>query len=275
MRRIVGILLICFIIVSVFSGCGVLKKLGIIKGDSEELTPASSIVMGEGDAVKLSDKVPIHIYFANSDFTKLRKEIRYIPVSEAKKSASNIATLIVKELIKGPDPKSDLKATIPAGTQLRAPVKIETGVATVDFTQEFKSKQTNSGKSFEQAAIYSIVNSLTELKEIQKVRFLIGGKSYKEYLGNFQFDAPFPRTPSLISKDNPINMSVPTGNLIEPVSTTTKDTNTKESTAKKENTTTKEGTATQDKVKDTSGEDISGDAEETYIELWDEEEILE
>ncbi len=34
--------------------------------------------------------------------------------------------------------------------------------------------------------IYSIVNSLTEIDGIQKVKFTIAGKAQKEYLGEFQ-----------------------------------------------------------------------------------------
>jgi spore germination protein GerM len=49
--------------------------------------------------------------------------------------------------------------------------------------------------------IYSIVNSLTELDGIEKVKFLIDGKTEKEYMGNFKFDALFPRSTQLISKD--------------------------------------------------------------------------
>lgn len=260
MRKFTGILLICFIISSLMSGCGVLQKLGIVKVDDEELTPASSIVMGEDDAVKLSDKIPVHIYFANEDFTKLRKEIRYVPVSEAKKSASALATLIVQELIKGPDPKGGLKATIPPEAMLRGPVTIEGGVATVDFTNEFKTKHPGGGKAVEQATIFSIVNSLTEMSEIQKVRFLINGKTSKEFLGDFQFDAPFPRTPSLISKEAPVNETVPTGVPTDP----------EEEEAGDIDAGAEDSGEAEDVLQDTLEND-----EETYIELESEEEILE
>jgi len=202
MRKIVSIVTVCFMIIAVFSGCTILQKLGLQSDNNDELHPVSSIVMSEEEAKKLTDKVPIHLYFANQENTKLKLEIRYIPVSDAKKSVNSLATTIVKELIKGPSAQSGLKPTIPTGTVLRSPVSIKSGIATVDFTKEFVTNHPG-GKVAEQLTIYSVVNSLTELKEIQKVKFTINGKTQKEFKGNFQFDVPFPRTTSLIAKDVP------------------------------------------------------------------------
>ncbi len=204
MRRAISLITLCFIIISVFSGCGLLQRLGLQEGDSDEVTPVSSIAIGEDEAKKLTDKVPVHLYFANEDNTKLKLEIRYIPVSEAKKSVNNLAGKIVEELIKGPSEGSALKSTIPKEAKLASPVKInaESSTATVDFNKEFISKHPG-GKDAERITIYSIVNSLTELKEIEKVKFTIDGKAQKEFKGNFRFDSAFPRTASLISKEVP------------------------------------------------------------------------
>jgi hypothetical protein len=196
-------------IIAMFSGCGLLQKLGLQEKNNDELHPVSSIVMNEDEAKKLTDMVPIHLYFANEDNTKLKLEIRYIKMSEAKKSVNNLATIIVKELISGPENKSGLKATIPAGTKPGARIKIDAATATVDFSKEFVEKHPG-GKIAEQLTIYSVVNSLTELKEIQKVKFTIAGKVNKEYKGNYEFDVPFPRAAALISKDITTITSTPT-----------------------------------------------------------------
>lgn len=203
MRRLICIITVCFMIVMMFSGCAILQKLGL-QHDNDELHPASSIAIGEDEAKKLSDKVPIHLYFGNEDNTKLKLEVQYIPVSEASKSVNNLANTIVEKLIKGPEAKTGYTATIPEGTKLRSRVKIDTatGVATVDFSREFVDKHPG-GKLAEQMTIFSVVNSLTELKEIQKVKFLVAGKAKQEFKGNYQFNVPFPRTPSLISREVP------------------------------------------------------------------------
>lgn len=200
MRKSICIIIVCTLIITLFSGCNLLQKLGLKKADNDELRPVSSIVMGEEEAKKLSDKIQVRLYFDNGESTKLGLEIRYIEKSEAEKSVNNLASVIVKELINGPGSKSSLKATIPEGTQLHSPIKIEAGVATVDFSKEFKDKHAG-GKAAERMTIYSVVNTLTELKEIQKVQFLIEGKTVKEYKGSFKFDVPFPRTTSLISDE--------------------------------------------------------------------------
>lgn len=262
MRKMICIVTACVMMMTMFAGCGVLqKKLGMQKTENDELAPVSSVVMGEEEAKKLTDKVPIHLYFANEDNTKLKLEVRYIPISEAKKSPSNLATIIVKELIAGS--KSGLKNTIPEGTELRSPVKIEAGVATVDFTKAFVDNHPG-GKSAEQMTIFSVVNSLTELKDIQKVKFTIDGKAQKEFKGNFKFDAPFPRTTALISKEPAVPSSISTDKPAEK-----KD-------EKKDGTKGKGEDGS--KAEETSGE-VTADDEiiETDVDVIevDEEEILE
>lgn len=277
MRKIICIVTVCFIIIAMFSGCTLLQKLGLQKSDSEELRPVSSIVMNEDEAKKLTDKVPIHLYFTNEDNSKLKLEVRYIPVSEAKKSVNTLASTIVKELIKGPATESGLKNTIPAGTQLKSPVAINAGVATVDLTKDFIDKHPG-GKAAEQMTIYSIVNSLTELKEVQKVKFTINGKVQKEYKGNFQFDAPFPRSTGLISKeavkptgvstDKAVDPKKPNADIKKPVTPIPKQDNKK---VPDKNDTTSKPEDAKDKTDNKDTQSINAeeesDAEETYLDV--------
>lgn len=203
MRKMVCILIVCFIIISVLLGSGILQKLGL-RGNNDELSPVSSIVMTEDQASQLNDKVPVRLYFADKENHKLRIEIRYIPMGEARKSVNNLAAIIIDELIKGPVKKSLLNPTIPSGTKRNGTVKIEAGVATVDLSKEFVENHTGD-KSLEQITIFSIVNSLTELKEIQKVKFTIDGQSRENFKGNFKFDMPFPRAAALMSREAPVS----------------------------------------------------------------------
>ncbi|MFZ5988685.1 MAG: GerMN domain-containing protein [Bacillota bacterium] len=196
MRRLLCIISVCILIISFFAGCSAAQKFGL--GENDEACPVSSIALSEADAQKLSDKTPIHLYFANEDNTKLRLEIRYIPMSEANKSVNHLAEIIVNELIKGPK-VAGLKPTVPAEAKLKSKVKIDGDVATVDFSKEFRDKHPG-GRAEETMTIYSIVNSLTEIKEINNVKFLIDGKAIPEFKGNFRFNKAFPRSTSLISK---------------------------------------------------------------------------
>jgi Spore germination protein len=238
----------------IFSGCGLLQKLGLQKGAEDELHPVSSIVMGEDEAKKLTDKAPVRLYFANEDNTKLMLEIKYIPVSDIKQSTGHLASVIVNELINGPTKDSGNKAVIPTGTKLRSTVVVKDGVATVDLSKEFKSKHPG-GKDAEKMTIFSIVNSLTELKDIQKVKFTIVGKTEKEYMGNYQFDVPFTRSASLIDKD-----SVTKGVGKDPNNTDTTKKNIPKETEKKstdKKTTSDDSSAGSEGVSgDVSGDDI-------------------
>jgi len=181
------------------SGCSILQKLGFIEPENDELRPASSVVMEEEMARRLENKYPIRLYFANEDGTKLRVEIRYIDDSETEKGINYLASIIVNELINGPAAKEGLLPTIPEGTKLNF-VEVKDGVATVDLSKEFVDNHMG-GRNAEQLTLYSIVNSLTELSEIQKVKFTIDGKSQKEYKGHFKFDVAFPRNTSMVSKE--------------------------------------------------------------------------
>ncbi len=200
MKRIILIIMLFVFLLVMLSGCGALQKLGLQESSDEELRPVSSIIIGEAEASKLTDKTPIRLYFANKDNTKLKLEIRYVDDPDAKKNLSNLASTVINELIKGPTDNATFLRTVPAEAKLRSPVSISGKVATVDMSKEFKTKHPG-GKDAEKMTIYSIVNSLTELEGIEKVKFTIDGKAQKEYMGNFKFDAVFPRSVQLISKD--------------------------------------------------------------------------
>lgn len=200
MRRIVSVVLLFAVLLVVLPGCSVLQKLGLQESSDEELRPVSSIIIGEAEASKLTDKTPLRLYFANEDNTKLKLEIRYVDGDDVKKSLNNLASAVINELIKGPSDDVAFKRTVPAEAKLRSPVNINNKIATVDMSKEFKTKHPG-GKDAEKMTIYSIVNSLTEIDGIEKVKFTIDGKAQKEYMGNFKFDALFPRSAQLISKE--------------------------------------------------------------------------
>ncbi len=200
MKRPLLIVMITVLILVMLSGCSFLQKLGLRGSSDEELRPVSSIIISETEASRLAEKTPIRLYFANGENTKLKLEIRYIDTADTKRSTSHLASVIVRELIKGPSDETAFKRTVPAEAKLRTPVSISGKVATVDMSKEFKTKH-SGGKDAEKMTIYSVVNSLTELEDIQKVKFTIAGKVQKEFMGNFQFDLLFPRSTPLISKE--------------------------------------------------------------------------
>jgi germination protein M len=181
-----------------FNGCLSARDKALKQIEEDEIRPVSSIVISEEDARRLNEKLPVHLYFSDRDCTKLVAEIRYLSMDEAKQGTEQLASALVKELVKGPS-NSELRPTIPEGASLRSPVKLEGRTATVDMTKEFIDNHPG-GKENEEITIFSIVNTLTELKDIERVCFLINGKAEKEFKGGFRFDNEFPRNESLIDR---------------------------------------------------------------------------
>lgn len=189
---------VCFILLITMMGCQRKRDKAFIQIGEDETQPVSSIVLSEEDAKRLNEKLPVHLYFSDKDGTKLVGEIRYLSMEEALQGTEKIASALVKELVNGPS-SATLKATVPDGSSLRSPVKVEGRTAIVDMTKEFVDNHPG-GKEAEEMTIFSIVNTLTELKDIESVKFQVNGKTQKEFKGSFRFDQEFPRNEALIDR---------------------------------------------------------------------------
>ena len=114
----------------------------------------------------------VSLYFAVSTDTDfyLTEEIREIPVSK------ELYKNVLEELIKGPE-NDQLSPTIPSNVKVNS-VKISDSTATVDFSKEIITnfEEIPHSSTTEVLAIFSIVNTLTEVEEIKKVKITIEGK---------------------------------------------------------------------------------------------------
>jgi len=189
------VLLIAGIFLIGAAACSGGKKGGPNLND-DEFCPASSLVLSEEEAKLLNEYIKITVYFPDQELKTLLPEQRYMKIEEAKKSPSTIATTIVEELLKGPAQDSTGKRCIPEGTKLLEPVRITGTTAIVNLSGEFASK--NSDKNTIEMSIYSIVNSITEIKELDMVKILIDGKEQKDIKGLVPLNQPYKRNRSLI-----------------------------------------------------------------------------
>ena len=205
--------IMALLIALMLCSCGSDKTTGVSNVTEEDLQPVSSIVINEEEAAVLNEKVPVYLYFGDEQQTKLIKELRYIDIKEAKKGANALASAIVKELIAGPKAKG-LQTVIPTGVTLRAPVKIEGRIATVDLTKEFIDNHPG-GKTMEELTVYSIVDSLTEMKEIERVKIIVNGKETKNFKGNLTLNNDFPRNEAIVNKE--VGMARPEDGGLVPV----------------------------------------------------------
>ena len=119
-----------------------------------------------------SRQTKILLYFENSETGKVEAETQII---DANLLIENPYKKLIEFLIKGPQ-NSKFKKLIPDGTILND-VKVENGCAIINFSNEFLNYE-NEDKKLK--IINSIVNTLTNLKEVNSVSFLINGEKNDE-----------------------------------------------------------------------------------------------
>lgn len=111
-----------------------------------------------------------------------------------------LARLLVEQLLEGPEELTDvntseLRQTIPDGTTLNS-LTIRDNVCYLDFSKEFDNVQAEVKSEI---VIYSIVNTLCELSDVNKVQFMIDGEQQETYGDTKNFNVPFERNLDLVS----------------------------------------------------------------------------
>ena len=160
-KRIITIIVFIAIIIGVFF---IFKNIEIKKVEDEY----QDYIPQEEISEEQETQTKIILYFENTETGELEAETQIIDV---KKLLNEPYKEMVNLLIKGPQ-SSNLKKLIPDGTILNE-IKIENGCAIINFSNRFLNFE-NDEKKFK--IINSIVNTLTNLKEINSVSFLINGE---------------------------------------------------------------------------------------------------
>ncbi len=120
----------------------------------------------------------------------LMPERRSIP-GLSKMANSEKVRAILAELIKGPGTDSIFNSTIPSGTLVRD-VKIDGDVVSVSFSEELVRNHWG-GSIGEEMTIYSIVNTLTELPFVKKVKILVDGEELDTISGHVEIGGALSR----------------------------------------------------------------------------------
>ena len=129
--------------------------------------------------VEISDselrRTIVTLYFINSDNGSIQSESRLI---DSKELLREPYTALIGMLIKGSN-DTKLKSAIPENTRVLG-TTFNRGCVTVNLSKEFVD---NAPENVNDKAnmIYTIINTLTELKEVQSVRFLIDGESIEGF----------------------------------------------------------------------------------------------
>ncbi|OQA00194.1 MAG: Sporulation and spore germination [Planctomycetes bacterium ADurb.Bin412] len=137
------------------------------------------------------------LYFSDDQAMYLLPERRKVAVGKGETTEQ----VIIKELIKGPSDPS-LKRTIPPETAILS-LSVENGVASVDFSKGIQDSR-YGGSAGESMLIYSIVNSLAQLPEINQVQILVEGKKIESLYGHIGIIRPLSPNPGLIGESGRI-----------------------------------------------------------------------
>ena len=160
----------------------ILLILGIIFFFNPNSTDTSNNITEYTPAQEFSDdeirKTIISLYFKNTETNSLIAEAKAIDVKELYKDPY---TYLINMLIAGPESEK-LKSAIPNGTKVNS-CTLKGNTVYVDLSIEFIDNAP-SDITEESMAVYSIVNTLTELNEVTGVKILINGQENKAFNDN-------------------------------------------------------------------------------------------
>jgi germination protein M len=94
--------------------------------------------------------------------------------------SADMAEVIVNRLIRGPEDDS-LRPTIPEGTVLQSRVSVVERVCVVNFSGAFVQNQPKTSLA-ERMTVFSVVNSLAQLDEVDEVEIRVEGQKLGRYL---------------------------------------------------------------------------------------------
>lgn len=164
-RVLITLIIICLIIAVIFGVYYFLNKnkdVNII-----EYTPQEEI------SEEQMRQTIVSLYFKSGE--DIVPEARLIDV---KQLLNNPYEQILKMLIEGPK-NNNLQNTIPEGTKINK-IQKENDILIIDFSKEFVENHKGEEKE-EMKTINSILNTVTELTEINGIKILIDGEENKEF----------------------------------------------------------------------------------------------
>ncbi len=176
-QQLIGLFLSSLLILALLiTGCTPAEKID----DSNNTQPSTT-----------AEQAELTLYFADEGAAGLVAEQRTVKIE----NLEELPSVVVQELIAGPK-GNNLYPTIPPETRLLS-LKVEDGTAMVDFSQDIITKHWG-GSAGETMTLMSLVNSLTELSNIERVQILVEGEKVDSLLGHWDTSQPLERTESYI-----------------------------------------------------------------------------
>ena len=160
------------------------------KGASSPAAQTEQMQDQEKSAAAEPKELMVNVYYPRSDGTGLVAVRRTVSTEKDDKY-----TAAMKSLLTGTKEKGQTNV-FPTKAKLRS-IVVKDGIATVDFSKEL---QTNfsGGSTGEEMLIGSIVNTLTDFPEVQKVSILIDGSAVETLSGHMDLSEPLTRMTELL-----------------------------------------------------------------------------
>lgn len=148
-------------------GGQLLDALGNVIG----LMSADQFIDNAGDEINAYERVRLKLYFASADGTSLIATNRTM----AYNTNISLEKLVVEQLLSGPgaDVADTVYPTINPNAKLVS-ISVKDGICYANFDENFLTQMYNVSTD---VAIYSVVNSLMELNNVNKVQISINGET--------------------------------------------------------------------------------------------------
>ena len=162
------------------------------KGAPVGLMTADMFIDNAGDEINAYERTGLILYYADEEGTGL------IKTSENVAYNSNISMekLVTEHLISGPLSYGVYPVTAPEVKILSVTTK--DGVCYVNLSKEFLQKQ---GKLSDEVVLYSFINSLTELPNINKVQFMVDSETEISFGDHSYLNEAFERNLEIVDGD--------------------------------------------------------------------------
>ena len=159
------------------------KEIGLMNEDQ--------FIENAGEEINAYKTADLTLYFANKAGDKLVEQ----RVAMEYNSNISLEKLIVEQLIAGP-PFDGAYPTIPSETKLLN-ISIKDNICYVNLDEGFLGTGYNVAESI---PVYSIVNSLIDNTDAQKVQISINGETNRMYRESINFDTIFEKNEELIEQ---------------------------------------------------------------------------
>ncbi len=162
-------------------------------GNAVGLMSADQFIDNAGTEINSYEKVRLKLYFASEDGTSLIATTRTM----AYNTNISLEKLVVEQLISGPgaDVADTVYPTINHNCKIIS-ISVKDGICYVNFDESFLTQSYNVTTD---VAIYSIVNSLTELTNVNKVQISVNGNIDIMYRETISLNTTFDRNLDIIT----------------------------------------------------------------------------